>query len=138
MWLRLTVDIDLVVRDVEAVTDNGPFGLCPAITPNFKKAIGLRMGPGWRQAVKKCLGGTEGCTHLVEMMGAMATVAFQTMWPALQRRAEEKQAAGELSARPALLGTCHAYAPSSPIVRELWPDYYEEPGREESAAKAGE
>ncbi|MET4807633.1 DUF2889 domain-containing protein [Limibacillus sp. MBR-115] len=127
MWIRLTLDIDMVVRDIEAVTDSGPYGICPQITPNFKKAIGLQIGAGWRMAVKKQLGGTEGCTHLVEMLGAMATAAYQTMWPALARKSAERRAAGAPPSRPALLGTCHAYAPTSPVVRDTWPEFYEGP-----------
>jgi len=33
MWLRLTVDDSLTVKDVEAATDNGPYEMCPEITP---------------------------------------------------------------------------------------------------------
>lgn len=46
MWLRLTVDGDFVVRAVEAVTDAGPYSLCPAILPSFRKLEGVKIGPG--------------------------------------------------------------------------------------------
>src|SRR3954470_1157052 len=36
MWLRLTIDLDMVIRDAEAVTDSGPYMHCGDITPNFK------------------------------------------------------------------------------------------------------
>ena len=29
MWLRLTIDEEFQVRDIEAVTDAGPFAICP-------------------------------------------------------------------------------------------------------------
>ncbi|RMD60881.1 MAG: DUF2889 domain-containing protein, partial [Alphaproteobacteria bacterium] len=78
MWLRVTLDEDLIVRDIEAVTDAGPYALCPAVAPNFKRMIGVRMGAGWRRAVRARLGGVEGCVHLAETLVAMGTVAFQT------------------------------------------------------------
>src|ERR1700737_3461062 len=49
--------------------------MCPAITPNFQRLVGLRIGPGFNARVREQLGGTEGCTHLVELMGPLATTA---------------------------------------------------------------
>ena len=64
MWLRLTLDGDFVVRAVEAVTDAGPYALCPAILPSFRKLEGMKIGPGWNRRVRETLGGALGCTHL--------------------------------------------------------------------------
>ena len=120
MWIRLTIDEELLIHDIEAVTDDGPYAICPAITPNFKKIKGERIGAGWRQRVRAKLGGTEGCTHLVEMLGAMATVAFQTLYPTWAR----KRAKASTTKRPALIDTCHAYASDGEIVKKVWPDFY--------------
>ena len=81
MWLRLTVDDELVIRDVEAVTDHSPFPICRGITGNFARLKGLSIRPGFHAKVKELLGGVEGCTHLVEMLGPVATTAFQTIYP---------------------------------------------------------
>ena len=85
MWLRLTVDDALVVRDVVAVTEAGPYAVCPAITPAFTKLVGLTIGPGWRREVLARLGGIRGCTHLVELLWPLATAAYQTIYPVLAR-----------------------------------------------------
>mgnify|MGYP003646043246 CR=1 FL=1 len=42
MWIRLTVDRDFIVQNVEAVTDAGPYALCPAILPETKGAENRR------------------------------------------------------------------------------------------------
>ena len=60
MWLRLTIDDSMRIHEVEAVTDYGPFGMCPAITGNFKRLEGLTIGPGFRRAVRARVGGTAG------------------------------------------------------------------------------
>jgi len=120
MWLRLTIDEDFMVRDIEAETDSGPFAVCPAITPNFKRMVGIRIGPGWRQKVREQLSGAEGCTHLAEMLQAMATVAFQTLYPVLARKAKENPQPG----RPPLIDTCHAFKSDGEIVKKAWPDFY--------------
>ncbi len=120
MWIRLTLDEDFVVRDIEAVTDGSPYAVCPQVTPNFKRLVGVKIASGWRRAIRERVGGAEGCTHLVEMLGAMATVAFQTLYPALSKK--EK---GAQRGRPGgLIDSCYAYRSDGPVVREQWPELY--------------
>lgn len=119
MWLRLTVDRDIVVRDVEAVTDAGPFAICPAIAPAFRKLIGTQIKPGWRKVVFGLLGGTRGCTHLVDLLGPMATVAFHSVrWS----RNDPDRPRTE-KARPPI-DTCHAWASDGEVVKTHYPEYY--------------
>lgn len=121
MWLRLTVDEEMVVQGLEAVTDGGPFEACPTITPNFARMVGVSLGPGWNRAIKARLGGVEGCTHLRELLGAMATVAFQTLYPVLARKRRKVAEPG----RPALIDSCHAYRADGPVVKANWPEFHE-------------
>ena len=121
MWLRLTIDETMKIHAVEAATEHGPFPICPAITPRFRLLEGLTIGPGWTRAVRKRLGGRLGCTHLVELLGPLATTAYQTL-VGQRSRAEEK--AIDAGQRPALLDTCHALASDSPVVRDLWPRFH--------------
>ena len=126
MLLRVTIDDSFVIQDIFAATEHSPFEMCPAIAPNYKKLIGIKMGPGWRKAIRMKVGGTEGCTHLTELLFPMATVAMQTIWPSRSKRkqesdAEEKQPHGK---RPIVLDTCHAWASDSPVVRENAPRYF--------------
>jgi hypothetical protein len=81
--------------------------------------------------VKQLLGGAEGCTHLVELMGPLATTAFQTISSSRgrEKRERERQARGEPPAqtgnlRLALLATCHTFAVDSPVVQRIWPEFY--------------
>ena len=124
MWLRLTIDEDLRVHAVEAVTEHGPFAECPRITPAFRALEGLRIGPGWNRAIRERLGGVRGCTHLVELLRPIATTAYQALAGRRREREESAPAGGE---RPRMLDTCHALASDGPVVRELWPDHYTGP-----------
>lgn len=134
MWLRVTIDEDFVIRDIEAATDAGPYAICPAIAPNFKRMIGVRMRAGWRRQVRERLGGIEGCTHLVEALGGIATVAFQTLYPVIAK----KEAARPRSARPPLLDSCHAFRSDGELARKLWPEHYTGPrAPEDEAAETG-
>jgi hypothetical protein len=120
MWLRLTIDLDMKIHDAEAVTETGPYPFCGDITPNFKKLIGLTIGRGWRREINARLGGVNGCTHLVELLGPLGTTAFQ----ATGRAREARKPPAALTQRPYQLGSCHAYREDSPAVLERWPQFY--------------
>ncbi len=127
MSIRLGLDDTLTVTEIEASTDASPFSICPGILPNFQRMIGVRVGFGWRKAIRERLGGAEGCTHLVEMLIAMATPAYQTIYPILAReRKVARRGSGEEGtverAWPGLVNSCHAYAADSPVVKRLFPD----------------
>lgn len=136
MEVRLTLNDAYEVVEAEATTHHGPFAICPAITPNFKKLAGLKVGPGWRESVRKRVGGAEGCTHIVEMIYAMATVAYQTMTPILSREGKAAARPGEGgNRRPPLIDSCHAFASDGEIVRRTWPEFYT--GDKERPEKGG-
>lgn len=120
MWLRLTIDDGLTVEDAEAAINDAPFSICGDITPAFAVLKGLTIGPGWRKAVVQRLGGTKGCTHLIDLLtGPLAVVAFQTVRP-------PRGDLGKTDAKkkPSVLDTCHALATDSPAVKRRWPEFY--------------
>jgi len=121
MLLRLTVDDALKVHDIEAVTEKGPYAICGDITPALKGLVGASIKPGWRREVIKHFGGTQGCTHLSDMLqGPMAVTAWQTIIPARQKR-QAAQASGK---KPVLLDTCHALDSHGSVVARDWPAFY--------------
>jgi hypothetical protein len=128
MWLRLTVDDELVIREVEAVTDHSPFPICPAITPNFARLKGMSIRPGFNTRVRELLGGIEGCTHLVEMIGPVATTAYQTIYPYRERlrrrRGEASPDQAQPARRPRFIDTCWGWSSTGEIVKQLYPDHY--------------
>lgn len=127
MYLRLTLNDDLMVKDVEAQMDHVPFMGCSDIAVDYRKLIGVKIGVGWRRAIKERLGGISGCTHLTELLPVMATVAIQTIMPVImmRRREEEKDSRKDTRrARPLMLDSCHSWASDGPNVKEFAPDFY--------------
>ncbi len=122
MGLRVTFDDRMTIVDAVAVTDFSPYRICPNITPKFKELIGMRMVAGFNRAVKQKFGGTEGCTHLMELLGPIATTAFQTSagkkWA--QLRKEQK----EITVKPPIMDSCHAWASDNIIVEREFPQFY--------------
>ncbi len=124
MWVRLTVDDELVIRDVEAVTDYSPFPICPAIAVNFARLKGLHIRPGFYMKVKELLGGVEGCTHLVEMLGPIATTAYQTIYPYRDRLRRAQGEPRPATKRPPFIDTCHGWSSTGEVVKQLFPAFY--------------
>lgn len=120
MWVRLTVDLDLVIHDVAVVTEWGPYHGCESIAPAFQVLKGLQIRPGFNQRTKELLGRTRGCTHLVELLGPVATTAFQTIYGAR----EKARPAGSDGKRPGLIDSCHMYAADGALVKKRWPGWY--------------
>ncbi len=126
MLVRVTVDDELTIKDIEAVTDNSPFEMCPDITPNYKALIGLTIGAGWRQTIRQKVGGVAGCTHITELLFPLATAAIQTIMPMKAKAGSNKLGSNKTSdsERPFVLNTCHAWATDSEVVRKHEPDFY--------------
>ena len=122
MQVRLTLDRDMVVRDIDVTTNDAPYDVCPTVAPNYKALIGARVGAGWRRAVTEAVGRTKGCTHITELLMPMATVAFQTMgsWP----KPESGSPVVHAGKKPYFVDGCAAWASDGPVVKKLFPIYY--------------
>lgn len=134
MRIRLTLDGDFIIREIAVVTAASPYEICPAVTPAFQSLTGAKVGPGWSRILRQNFAGAHGCTHHVEMLRAMGTVAFQTIYGERERRRRQSgatQADGPPTEhlegqrkKPGFLDTCHALATTSEIVKRYWPAFY--------------
>lgn len=126
MGLRLTVDDELVIRGVEAAIDHSPYGPCPEIVDAYQKLVGLPIKPGFTLRLKERVGGVQGCTHLTELVGVMATVAYQSVHGSAARAvAEGRKPARTETGRPGHLGGCHALAVHGPVVARHYPEHFQ-------------
>jgi hypothetical protein len=124
MWLRLTVDDNLLIHGLEAVIDSSPFDICPTITERFQLLKGMTIGQGWNRQMHELLGGTKGCTHLVELLRPVATTAIQTIFTATRDKPRPVAQSIQDTVRPDILESCHALATDSSVVQTHWPQFY--------------
>lgn len=113
MVLRITIDRDRVIQHAEAITITGPYAICPTANAVFDNLVGLQIGPGWRRKVQAAIGGRHGCTHITELLGPVATIAYQTMYgqDARERRISSNFTdADKQSERSHLANSCVGYA----------------------------
>jgi hypothetical protein len=125
MELRLTLDRDMVVRDIEVTTSHAPYDPCFTVAQAYQALVGAKIGGGWRRAVNEAVGGTKGCTHLRELLMPAATVAFQTLgsWPKAGKVATEA-APDTAKKKPYFIDGCKAWAANGPVVERLFPIHY--------------
>ena len=123
MGLRMTIDDKYVIQDMVAVTEFAPYRMCPDITPDFKKLIGLCLVKGFKRQARELLGGVHGCVHLVDLLGPMATTAMQTS--AFKRNVELRALGAKGgTTKPPFFDTCHTWASDSPVVKREFPALY--------------
>ena len=119
MWLRLTVDAKLRRSSMPPPPPmRCPIPASARIAPDYRKLVGLAIRPGYNHRVKELLGGVQGCTHLTELAGTLATAAFQTL---------AGQVPQDPARKPFQLDKCHALATTSPSVARYYPQWYREP-----------
>jgi hypothetical protein len=123
MKIRVTIDNEMLIHYAEAATLHAPFDACVVPPTFFPKLKGLSFKKGWKSAVAEIMGGTQGCTHLLELLGNVATVSYQTV--ASSDEFFAKIDSGEM--RPFYLGSCYTYKESGSVVKHLYPDYYKPP-----------
>jgi len=120
MKIRVTIDSEMSIHEAEAATIHAPFDPCAVPPTVFPKLKGFSFKKGWKQDVARIMGGTKGCTHLRELLGVLATVAYQTVVSTDEYFARFED--GKI--RPFFIGTCHTYVESGPVIKRLYPNFY--------------
>ncbi|SPB18210.1 hypothetical protein NOV72_05409 [Caballeronia novacaledonica] len=117
MRLRWTLDSSLTILAVDVAMDALPYtGVCDTIKNRYEQLVGLRVGAGFKRAVGERFRGVNGCSHMTELVGAMAAGSVQTLAPYLNRDAET---------RPLQIGGCHAWAEDGALVKAHYPAWFD-------------
>ena len=116
MWLRLTVDRTATIVAAVASTDAGPYdSACSAITPDYGQLVGVQVARGYRDAIRRLLGRTAGCTHLNELATVMGSAILQALWDEMTADPDRQ---------PFSIDGCHALKSSGPQVALHFPRWY--------------
>lgn len=129
MWIRIVVDTDLVVHEIESVSDSTPYPVCREGGANLQSLVGSRIAAGWSNEVKRRLGRSAACTHLMELLIPLGTAAFQTIAEVRLARPPRRDPSG----KPLKVDSCYAYASDRGVVALNYPEFYT--GNQEEGAK---
>ena len=131
MWVRLTIDLDFVIHEAIASSDQTPFAICPQAAQEMRSLVGIQIGSGWMKLVRERISTRHSCTHLMDLLGPMSATAYQTLHAALEER-EAKQKSRD---KPMILDTCVALSTDGEVVRKRWPEFYTGPQQNDRGDK---
>ncbi len=117
MAIRLLVNCDnLLIEDVDVDLLAVPREVCRKTIDCLAPIKGLTVTKGFTLKVKKLAGGTKGCTHLVELLQAMAPAVFQGFGAHQARKPADFDLDREKMIFKFLVNTCHAWREDGPFV----------------------
>lgn len=120
LQLRVTMDRQRHIVAIASAMKSTPYTSCAGVQPNFQALVGLSLGKGFKKALYERLGGTQGCTHVIAMMEAVAGAAVQTFASNVYApRPAGEPAPPRVFRIEALIGTCHSYHPDGPVIAQL-------------------
>ncbi|MES2631394.1 MAG: DUF2889 domain-containing protein [Pseudomonadota bacterium] len=120
MHMRITINREREIVDAKAVTEQGPYDECLEVQPFYRKLIGLKLEAGFSRVVKKMFAGTQGCTHMTELLPPMATTAFQVLWSEDGWDGVDEPGS---RARTSPINGCHALRIESHVVQTYFKEH---------------
>jgi hypothetical protein len=109
--ISVTIEVsipDAIIRDARVEYVSCPWDLCCEASPVMSRLIGMKMGRGMKKTVKEAVAGSDGCSHIGDLVGevlkgliqARFRLQFEHMGP--EQRAE--------ATRKELKGTCRSFS----------------------------
>lgn len=105
--------------------DDTPYNYCKTLPPVLEKQVRVKIGSGWRARVREIMGGANGCTHLTELLGPIATTAFQTLVSINSAAEPSEQPQPRSKYVRHLINSCHSHAVDSPLVQHNRPELFQ-------------
>lgn len=109
---------DLVIEDIEVEMKTVPHEDCDQTINSLMPIKGMKIRHGFTAGVKASVGGAKGCSHLVELLLAMAPAAVQGAWSAVATKPiDPSKHSGKALAF--LDNTCWVWRSDGPLMKEL-------------------
>jgi hypothetical protein len=118
MGIRLLINCSsFVIEDVDAELISVPRDVCRETLQCLSPVKGMIITRGFTAKVKKLVGGTKGCTHLLELLLAMAPAAVQGFAAHQSRKPAAFDPDRMKFILKYLINTCHAWREDGPVVQ---------------------
>ena len=118
MGIRLLINCSsFVIEDVDAELISVPRDVCRETLQCLSPVKGMIITRGFTAKVKKLVGGTKGCTHLLELLLAMAPTAVQGFAAHQSRKPVAFDPDRMKFILKYLINTCHAWREDGPVVQ---------------------
>ncbi|NPV93538.1 MAG: DUF2889 domain-containing protein [Firmicutes bacterium] len=122
---------EMVIRDAQVEFVSCPWDLCYEAAGVMSRLVGLKLGRGIRKTVKEAVAGSDGCSHLGELMSEVMQALMQAHYRTqLYLLDPEERAQATIST---LKGTCRAFSDPErqPVPLGNWTTMQSEKSMEE-------
>jgi len=120
MAIRLLVNCsNLLIEDIDLDLISVPQEVCRETIDCLAPIKGLTVTKGFTLKVKKLAGGNKGCTHLVELLQAMAPAVFQGFGAHQSQKPSAFDSDQTKKIIQYLTNTCHGWREDGPFVEML-------------------
>lgn len=120
MAIRLLVNCsNLLIEDVDVDQISVPREVCRETIDCLATIKGLTITKGFTSTVKKLAGGNKGCTHLVELILAMAPAVFQGFGAHRSQKPSNFDSDHRKMIFEFLVDTCRVWREDGPFVEIL-------------------
>ena len=117
MAIRLLVNCsNLLIEDVDVDLISVPREMCRETIDSLTPIKGLAITKGFTLQVKKLAGGNKGCTHLLELLQAMAPAIFQGLSAHRSHKPSDLDYDQAKKILQPLVNTCLAWRKDGPFV----------------------
>lgn len=107
----------LVIEDIDVEMPTIPHDACIETFESLVPIKGIPIVSGFTAKVKKLVGGTKGCHHLMALLTAMAPAAVQGAWSAMAREPIDPEIYMP-AALERVKNTCWVWREDGPLVKE--------------------
>ena len=120
MAIRLLVNCsNLLIEDIDVELITVPHEACRETIDCLAPIKGLTITKGFTAKIKKMAGGNRGCTHLVELLTAMAPAAFQGFGAHQSQKPAAVDPDQAKMIFKILVNTCRAWREDGPFVERF-------------------
>jgi hypothetical protein len=118
MGIRLLINCSsLLIEDIDVDLIAVPREACRETLECLAPIKGLTITRGFTSKVKKIAGGNKGCTHLLELLLAMAPAAVQGFAAHQSQKPHDSRSDHAKFLLKYLINTCHAWREDGPYVK---------------------
>ena len=135
MRVRLVIDEAMNVLEAGSEMVWMPYpGACDGHGDPYAQLVGLNLRSGFREAVRRRVGGTRGCTHITELTQVLPTAVIQAFAGDVFNTDDDPRN----DIRPFQLDRCHALRLDQQAVRVHYPRWYRPASSEQADTRTAD
>ncbi len=115
--IRMLIDRDFHIREIEAEMPRTPHVDCRETAESLQVLKGMKIARGFTMKIKELFSNGKGCSHLSELIIAMAPAAIQGFWTAYSGNPLPKES--KSSMKTFLKNTCWVWRSDGPLMKSL-------------------